>query len=159
MALVHHFLLFACNTIDTMSEVDDIRESKRAKIESTPDHSSDYYFDSYSRYGIHEEMLKDSVRTQSYMDAIENNAHLFKDKVVLDVGCGTGILSMFAARAGARKVFAIDCSNIAIQARKIVEHNGFSGVVEVIQGKMEEIVLPVAEVDIIISEWMVSHSM
>lgn len=49
-------------------------------------------------------MLKDSVRTRSYQKAIEGNAYLFKDKVVLDVGCGTGILSMFAARAGAKYV-------------------------------------------------------
>jgi 2-polyprenyl-3-methyl-5-hydroxy-6-metoxy-1,4-benzoquinol methylase len=45
-------------------------------------------------------MLKDEVRTKSYMLAIEQNSHLFKGKTVLDVGCGTGILSMFAARAG-----------------------------------------------------------
>lgn len=38
---------------------------------------------------------KDEVRTRSYMHAIVNNKHLFKDKVVLDVGCGTGILSMY----------------------------------------------------------------
>ena len=47
-------------------------------------------------------MLKDGVRTRSYMNSIVNNKHLFKDKVVLDVGCGTGILSMFAAKAGAK---------------------------------------------------------
>lgn len=49
-----------------------------------------------------QEMLKDSVRTRSYMASIVNNKHLFKDKIVLDVGCGTGILSMFAAKAGAK---------------------------------------------------------
>lgn len=38
---------------------------------------------------------KDEVRTRSYRDAIYQNQHLFKDKVVLDVGCGTGILSMY----------------------------------------------------------------
>ena len=39
---------------------------------------------------------KDEVRTNTYKNAIYQNAHLFKDKVVLDVGCGTGILSMYA---------------------------------------------------------------
>ena len=52
-------------------------------------------------------MLKDSVRTGSYRNAIINNPHLFKDKLVLDVGCGTGILSMFAAKAGAAKVVGV----------------------------------------------------
>ena len=66
--------------------------------------AKDYYFDSYAHFGIHEEMLKDTVRTTAYRDAMLNNPHLFKDKVVLDVGCGTGVLSMFAAQAGARHV-------------------------------------------------------
>ena len=52
-------------------------------------------------------MLKDTIRTNAYKDAFMLNEHLVKGKVVLDVGCGTGILSMFAARAGARKVFAV----------------------------------------------------
>ena len=46
------------------------------------------YFDSYSDYGIHAEMLQDKVRTESYRDAIYKNAHLFKDKIVVDVGAG-----------------------------------------------------------------------
>ena len=65
--------------------------------------SESCYFDSYSRTSIHREMIKDSVRTQSYRNAIYHNKHLFKDKIVLDVGCGTGILSLFAAKAGARQ--------------------------------------------------------
>jgi protein arginine N-methyltransferase 1 len=52
-------------------------------------------------------MLKDEVRTLSYRNAIMSSAHLFKDKVVLDVGCGTGILCMFAAKAGAKKVIGV----------------------------------------------------
>lgn len=41
-------------------------------------------------------MLKDTIRTKSYMKAITKNPDLFKDKIVLDVGSGTGILSIFA---------------------------------------------------------------
>lgn len=57
---------------------------------------SDYYFDGYSHFSIHEEMLKDSIRTKAYMRAIVDNPEIFKDKIVLDVGSGTGILSIFA---------------------------------------------------------------
>ena len=104
--------------------------------------SKDYYFDSYSHFGIHEEMLKDRVRTEAYMNAIYNNKHLFRDKVVLDVGCGTGILSMFAAKAGARRVIGIDCAAIIHQAREIVAANGLSDVVTLVQGRVEDVVLP-----------------
>lgn len=58
----------------------------------------DKHLASINAAGIHEEMLKDTVRTKTYMQAILYNTFLFKDKVVLDVGCGTGILSLFAAK-------------------------------------------------------------
>jgi protein arginine N-methyltransferase 1 len=99
-------------------------------------------------------MPQDEVRTRAYMNAIEQNRHLFKDKVVLDVGCGTGILSMFAARAGAKRVIGIECSSIMDQAQVIVERNGFADRITLVKGKVEEVELPVDQVDIIISEWM-----
>ncbi|KAJ1966831.1 Nuclear SAM-dependent mono-and asymmetric methyltransferase [Dispira parvispora] len=116
--------------------------------------SKDYYFDSYAHFGIHEEMLKDEVRTLSYRDAIMQSKHLFRDKVVLDVGCGTGILSMFAAQAGAKLVIGVDMSNIIDKAKRIVVDNQLSDKVVLLKGKMEEVELPVDKVDIIISEWM-----
>uniref|UniRef100_A0A7S3R5P6 Methyltransferase domain-containing protein n=1 Tax=Dunaliella tertiolecta TaxID=3047 RepID=A0A7S3R5P6_DUNTE len=116
--------------------------------------SADYYFDSYSHFGIHEEMLKDGIRTRSYMNAIMNNAFQFKDKVVLDIGCGTGILSLFCSKAGAKHVYGIECSAIADQAKQIIEDNGYSDRITIIKGKVEEINLPVEKVDIIVSEWM-----
>ncbi|TYI49189.1 hypothetical protein E1A91_D12G018100v1 [Gossypium mustelinum] len=95
--------------------------------------SADYYFDSYSHFGIHEvsvqqlghlnlvsflstylwngsasEMLKDVVRTKTYQNVIYRNKFLFQNKVVLDVGAGTGILSLFCAKAGAAHVYAVD---------------------------------------------------
>ncbi len=52
-------------------------------------------------------MLKDEVRTLTYRNSMFHNRHLFKDKVVLDVGSGTGILCMFAAKAGAKRVIGV----------------------------------------------------
>jgi protein arginine N-methyltransferase 1 len=99
-------------------------------------------------------MLKDEVRTRTYMDAILRNRHLFAGKVVLDVGCGTGILSIFAAKAGAKHVYGVDMSAIAEQAKQIVADNGFADRITIIRGKVEEVELPVDKIDIIISEWM-----
>lgn len=113
-----------------------------------------HYFSSYDHFGIHEEMLKDTSRTLSYRSAMYKNRHLFKDKIVLDVGCGTGILSMFAANAGAKHVYAVDMSNIIDKAKEIIEINGFSDKITLMQGKLEDIELPVKQVDIIVSEWM-----
>lgn len=114
----------------------------------------DYYFNSYSSFYIHEEMIKDYVRTNSYRKAIEGNPEAFKDKIVLDIGCGTGILSIFAARAGAKHVYSLEFADIADFAKEIVKKNGLGDKITIIKSKVEEAVLPVDKVDIIISEWM-----
>lgn len=88
-------------------------------------------------------MLKDTVRTRAYQNAIEGNPFDFKDKIVMDIGCGTGILSIFAARAGAKHVYAIENAEIALYAVEIIKRNGLSDKITVIKGKMEEITLPV----------------
>uniref|UniRef100_A0A8B9J5P9 Histone-arginine methyltransferase CARM1 n=1 Tax=Astyanax mexicanus TaxID=7994 RepID=A0A8B9J5P9_ASTMX len=73
--------------------------------------------------------------------------------VVLDVGCGSGILSFFAAQAGARKVYAVEASTMAQHAEVLVNSNRLMDRVVVIPGKVEEVTLP-EQVDIIISEPM-----
>ena len=92
----------------------------------------------------------------TYQNAIEGNPNDFKDKIVLDIGCGTGILSIFAARAGAKHVYAVDNAEIALFAKEIVRNNGLENKITVYKGKVEEINFPFkeGEVDIIISEWM-----
>lgn len=112
------------------------------------------FFRSYGTAWVQAEMLQDEVRTKAFRDAILGNRDLFEGKIVLDVGAGTGILSLFAARAGAKRVFAIERSDMAAIARQIVADSGLSAVVEVIHGLVEEVKLPVPQVDIIISEWI-----
>lgn len=74
--------------------------------------AKDEYFNSYSSLHVHETMLKDRIRTETYKRACLDNCEQFRDKVVLDIGCGTGVLSIFAARAGAKHVYAIDNAEI-----------------------------------------------
>ncbi|WVF68467.1 hypothetical protein IAT40_003233 [Kwoniella sp. CBS 6097] len=113
-----------------------------------------HYFHSYEENDIHEIMLKDTVRTVSYARFILSNPKVFQDAIVMDVGCGTGILSMLAAKAGAKHVYAIEASRLAVKARENIHKNGLSDKITVIQGKVEDIQLPVETVDVIVSEWM-----
>nr|CAD1821107.1 unnamed protein product [Ananas comosus var. bracteatus] len=111
------------------------------------------YFQSYSHVAIHEEMIKDHVRTDTYRAAIMRHQNFIAGKVVMDVGCGTGILSIFCAQAGARRVYAIEASEIAVQANEVVKENGLSDRVIVLHGRVEDVEIE-EKVDVIISEWM-----
>ena len=115
--------------------------------------ASSAYFSYYSSLSAQQNMLQDSIRTLAYQHSILSNASYFKDKVVLDVGCGSGILSFFAVQAGAAHVYAVEASEeMARVARMISEANGYADRMTVIAGKMEKVTLPVESVDIIISE-------
>ncbi|KAF7250506.1 Histone-arginine methyltransferase CARM1, partial [Varanus komodoensis] len=79
----------------------------------TEESSAAQYFQFYGCLSQQQNMMQDFVRTATYHRAILQNHIDFKDKVVLDVGCGSGILSFFAVQAGARKVYAVEASSVA----------------------------------------------
>jgi protein arginine N-methyltransferase 1 len=134
--------------------------------------ATDYanYFCSYSQLYHQKQMLADHNRMAAYHSAIMGNQDVFKDKVVMDIGTGSGILAVWAAQAGARKVYAIEYTDMAKHAETVMKANGVDHIVTVIQGAVEDVVLPLEKdelqaeagsdadsqqvVDIIISEWM-----
>lgn len=60
------------------------------------------------------------MRTLSYRDALTKNPSVVQGSRVLDLGCGTAILSMFAASAGAKSVDAVEMASVAYDAMDIV---------------------------------------
>ncbi|HWM94390.1 MAG TPA: 50S ribosomal protein L11 methyltransferase [Thermoanaerobaculia bacterium] len=83
-------------------------------------------------------MVRDTIRVMAYRAAITAHA---PGRSVVEVGCGTGILSLFAAQAGARRVVAIEETSIAGLAREMVRANGFEGVVEVVSANSRDVEL------------------
>jgi precorrin-6B methylase 2 len=110
----------------------------------------------YSNVHGHDSMLKDTVRCEAFRNAIFET--VTPDSVVLDVGAGTGLLSLFAAQAGARTVYAVERTDIAELAKDIVAKNGFADRITVLHQDVEDINLP-QQVDVIVSEWLGGYAL
>ncbi|EDW15542.1 protein arginine N-methyltransferase 1.1 [Drosophila mojavensis] len=107
-------------------------------------------------WNIQEAMLSDVLVSNVYNQFFQQNQMLFKDKIVLDVGCRSGLLSILAVEAGAVKVFAIGNMQSAKRISKVLENGEKAEVFEPLTGCITQVVLPcgLRKVDIIVSEWM-----
>jgi len=105
----------------------------------------------YDSLHVHRWMLRDGPRMAAFQRGIE--AMVRPGAVVLDVGAGSGILSLMAARAGAARVYAVERTPVARLARQLVQRNGLAGVVRVLEADLQQLQLPEA-VDLIVSEWL-----
>ena len=109
------------------------------------------YFERYASLEQQRWMVADRPRTSAFAKAI---AEVVKPgDVVIDVGAGTGILSLLAAKAGARRVIGVERSDIARLARELIRQNGFEDRVEIFHGDAKNLQLN-ESVDVIISEWL-----
>ena len=99
---------------------------KVSSLDGAAPESTDFanYFCTYGYLYHQKDMLEDYKRTTGYFKACMNNRRCFQDKVVLDVGTGSGILAIFAAKAGAKKVYAVEATDMAKMAKQLVDHNG-----------------------------------
>ena len=102
-----------------------------------------------SSFDFHHSMLADELRTTSFLSAIK--ASVKPGDVVVDIGTGTGVLSVFAAKAGASRVYAIEQEPIIEVARDIASRNGLSDIITFIEGSSLEIEIP-ERADVLITE-------
>ena len=105
----------------------------------------------YAEFEVHRSMICDRIRTEAFKSAIDSVVR--SGDVVLDAGAGSGILSVFAARAGAARVYAVEQTSVAVLAQELAAANGVSEIVRVIQGDVMDVELP-ERVDVIVSEWL-----
>lgn len=111
----------------------------------------DQYFHIYGGLGLQRYMVSDKPRTDAFAAAIKEVVK--EGDEVLDVGTGTGLLAMLAAKAGAKKVYGLDESDIAEVAEKLVEANGLTGTVDIIRCNASHFDLCNTS-DVIVSEWL-----
>jgi SAM-dependent methyltransferase len=109
------------------------------------------FIENYDNPIIHRRMLRDRVRCEAYKRAIQHAVRA--GDVVADLGAGTGILSIFAAQAGAKKVYAVEPTSTIAVAHRLIAQNGLADRIELIQDYMETVRLP-EKVDVITSEWI-----
>ncbi|EKF31515.1 arginine N-methyltransferase, type I [Trypanosoma cruzi marinkellei] len=127
----------------------------------------DQYYDAYADLGVHRVMLSDAPRMSFYRQAVTCK-EVVQDRVVVDVGSGTGILSIWAARAGAKHVFSIEASSLSLFQAQVIDDNHLSDKITLLSETVENIVasgvasfiatheavLKGCGVAVIVSEWM-----
>jgi SAM-dependent methyltransferase len=106
------------------------------------------YVTDYEQLYAHHSMLADRARTDAFRSAIDRM--VTPGDVVVDLGAGTGILSVFAARAGAAQVYAIERTAIIDVARRVVADSGVDNVV-FLDGDSHDVELP-GPCDVLVSE-------
>jgi hypothetical protein len=107
----------------------------------------------FSSLNVQKNMLQDKVRNRAFKEAIFRNVK--NGDVVIDLGTGTGVLAIWAAQAGARKVFAIEETDVADVAEAVIRDNGFQDTITVLKANSSEVTLPELA-DVLIAE-VVGH--
>jgi protein arginine N-methyltransferase 1 len=98
---------------------------------------------------VHVRMLNDRTRTSSFLAGI--GEVVTAGDVVVDIGTGTGVLAIAAARAGAKRVYAIEASDIGRTAKTVFEANGVADRITLLRRWSTRTTLP-ERADVLVSE-------
>eukprot|EP00796_Vickermania_ingenoplastis_P007096 gene7096-5030_t len=124
------------------------------------------YFHSYEDLGVHELMLRDEPRMNFYRSALQGD--IMNNAIVVDIGAGTGVLSCWAASAGAQHVFALEASSLGKLLPSVAADNNLEAKITVLHMSVEKLINEGAEsfisthkflknssgINVLVSEWM-----
>jgi type I protein arginine methyltransferase len=119
--------------------------AEQSQTQFTPDTESN----SFGAPLIHIYMLNDRERTESFIQTIKETVK--ENDVVVDLGTGTGVLAVAAARAAASHVYAIEAGEMADVAQAVFNANNVAEKITLIRGWSTQIELP-EKADVIVSE-------
>lgn len=112
------------------------------------------YFEHCAQPEVQQRLAEDEAALEAFARALGENEGELEGKTVLEIGSGTGLLAMLAAQAGAKHVYAVEASSLADTAQQVVRDNQLQHKVTVIKGRVEDVQLPAAKVDVILCNWM-----
>ena len=107
------------------------------------------FFGFFGGLDVHRKMLGDEVRLRKYLKAIRETVK--PGDVVIDAGAGTGILSLYAAKAGASKVYSIENGDMGRIIPRLAKENGVDHIIELVPGNFAEVQLP-EKADVLVTE-------
>ncbi|CAD7940796.1 unnamed protein product [Amoebophrya sp. A120] len=127
------------------------REDEDASLytRATAYEESGEYFRNYELAETHKIMVTDKYRTDQYLKALQRAG--VKGKIVVDFGCGSGVLSILAARLGADHTYCVERSRVRVQAKQVIAKNGFADRITVVASVNE---IEPKSADVLVSEWM-----
>jgi predicted RNA methylase len=127
-----------------------LRTDEEDDMSKSHESNDDIYHHTHHVFRSHEPLLSDASRNRAFYSALEE--HITSDSTVLDIGAGTGIWAIVAARLGARRVVAVERDEMLIPIiRSLIRENGVEGRIEVIKGDSRQLKLG-ERFDVIISE-------
>lgn len=142
--------------IDLTAALARLHDEGVLRVDGDLDESDQVVRQTFDSPGPHIAMLEDRVRTSAFLAALDEV--IGEEDIVVDIGTGTGVLAVGAARAGARHVYAVEATPLAEHAREVVRANGLADRVTIVEGWSTRVRLP-ERADVAVAEILGSDAL